>query len=133
MSKENLERTQRAVDAFNRRDVDAFLALCDPDVELTSRLLEVDGGDPYRGHDGVRTWWENLLALASDYSAEIDELRDHGEVTIMHLHVRGHGTGSGVPVEQEQWNVSKWRKGKLIQFHSFLAEPEAFEAAGLSE
>ena len=133
MSQENVERTQRAVDAFNRRDIDAFLALCDPDVEFTSRLLEVDGGDAYRGHDGVRTWWENLLALASDYNGEIDEVRDHGDVTIMRLRVYGHGTGSGAPMEQEQWHISEWHKGKLIRFHAFRSEAEALAAAGLRE
>jgi len=32
MSQENVELSRRAVDAFNRRDLDAFLALMDPDA-----------------------------------------------------------------------------------------------------
>ena len=35
MSQENVELHQRAFDAFNRRDLDAFLALADPNIELT--------------------------------------------------------------------------------------------------
>jgi ketosteroid isomerase-like protein len=133
MSEENLELAQQGLDAFNRRDIDAFLALCDPDVELTSRLLEVDGGIPYRGHDGVRTWWENLLGMAPDFSGEIDELRDHGDVTITRLRVLGHGIGSDAPMEQEQWHVNEWRKGRLVRFRAFRNEAEALEAAGLRE
>jgi ketosteroid isomerase-like protein len=34
MSEENVELNQRANDAFNRRDLDALLALSDPDVEF---------------------------------------------------------------------------------------------------
>jgi hypothetical protein len=51
------------LDAFNRRDLDAFLSLCDPDVEFISYLARVEGGEPYRGYDGVRSWWERLLAV----------------------------------------------------------------------
>jgi hypothetical protein len=39
MSQENVEQQYRAADAFSRRDLDAFLAICDPDIELVSRHL----------------------------------------------------------------------------------------------
>ena len=41
-----MERIRRAFDAFNRRDLDAFLALIDPEVEFTTRYMEMEG-DPY--------------------------------------------------------------------------------------
>ena len=44
MSQENVERLYRAYDAFNRRDLDASLALIDPEVELTPRIMELEGG-----------------------------------------------------------------------------------------
>ena len=34
MSQENVEMVQRAFEAFDRGDIDALVALCDPDVEL---------------------------------------------------------------------------------------------------
>lgn len=54
----------RAVDAFNRRDLDASLALTDHDVELVPRAVGVEGGSPYRGDDGVRAWWKDLLDVS---------------------------------------------------------------------
>ena len=36
----------------------SFLALCDPDSEYFSHLVELEGGGPYRGHDGIRSWWK---------------------------------------------------------------------------
>jgi hypothetical protein len=56
MSRENMALAYRAADAFNRHDLEAFLALCDPDLEFYSRLAAVEGGGPYQGHDGIRTW-----------------------------------------------------------------------------
>jgi hypothetical protein len=36
MSRENVERLYRAYDAFNRRDLDAYLAHIDPEVGLAA-------------------------------------------------------------------------------------------------
>jgi ketosteroid isomerase-like protein len=44
MSQENVELGYRVFDAFNRRDLDGFLALMDEDVEAISRLAAVEGG-----------------------------------------------------------------------------------------
>ena len=43
MSQENVALAHRASDAFNRRDLDAFLALADRDVEAYSRIAELQG------------------------------------------------------------------------------------------
>jgi ketosteroid isomerase-like protein len=60
MSKENVELYRRGIEAFNRRDLEAFLALAHPDVVGISRVLAIEGGS-YRGHDGTREWWKELL------------------------------------------------------------------------
>jgi ketosteroid isomerase-like protein len=133
MSEENVESVYRGVEAFNRRDFDAFLALTDPDVEYTSRLVEVEGGGPYRGPDGVRDWWENIFGIWSEVSAEIEEVRDLGDVTVTRIRLRGHGVESDAPWEQTQWQVADWRHGKIIRGRVFLTEAEALEAAGLRE
>jgi hypothetical protein len=54
MSRQNLELVQRITAAINRHDIGAVLALADPEVEFIPRLVEVDGGGSYRGHDRVR-------------------------------------------------------------------------------
>jgi len=133
MSQENVELQYRAADAFNRRDLDAILALADPDVEFTSRLVRVEGGRPYRGHDGLRSWWEDLLGVYPDFRGEIEDVRDLGDVTVARLRVRGHGTGSDAPVEQTAWFVIEWRNNKAIWWRVVLSESEALEAAGLRE
>ena len=133
MSEENVERAYRAFDAFNRRDLDAFLALADPEVELTTRFMEMEGDLSYRGHDGIREWWRNLLAIFPDFSMEVLEVRDFGDSGIAALRVRGHGLGSGVPFEETVWAAGEWRDGKVKRWQNFGSEAEALEAAGLSE
>ena len=58
MSQENTDLTHEVMDAFTRRDLDAYLALTDPEVELTPYEVAMQGGTPYLRHDGIRRWWD---------------------------------------------------------------------------
>ena len=133
MSQENAELVRRAFDAFNRRDLDAFLALCHPDVEFVAYAMQLEGGDPYRGHEGVRAWWETIFAVYPDFRADIEELRDLGDLIITRARMHGRGVESAAPMDQEVWQVGRPRDGKVIGWRFFRSESEALEAAGLSE
>lgn len=130
MSENNVERYRRATEAFNRRDLDAFLALMDTNVKVESRLVAMEGG--YRGHEGARRWWKNMLEFIPDYTVELTEVREAGNVTIGRIHGRGHGALSGAPVDDPVWQVGEWRDGKCLWWRVVATEAEAFEAAGLS-
>ena len=104
MSQENVELAQQAFDAFNRRDMGAFLALMDADVEAVSRLVAMEGG--YHGHDGIRHWWQNLLDAFPDYTVETVEARELGNLTLATLRGRGHGADSDTPFVDTVWVVS---------------------------
>ena len=133
MSQGNVELLYAANDAFNERDLDAVLALADSNVEFFPRILEVEGGGPYRGHDGVRSWWESWIAIAPDWSGEIEDVRDLGDVTVARVRLRGHGVASGATMDQTLWQVAEWRQKKCVRWHTLASETEALEAAGLSE
>jgi ketosteroid isomerase-like protein len=133
MSQENVELYHRVIEAFRRRDLDAFLAAFDPDADFAPRNVELHGGTSYRGHDGIRTWWESMFSAFSDYVPEIDEVRDLGDITFSRVSIRGHGMESGAPIEQAQWHVVEWRDGRAVRLRTLRTEAEALEAAGLSE
>ena len=86
-----MELIQRAFEAFNRRDLDAFLELMDPGVEFTPYERVLEGLGPYRGHDGVRTWWDEAFTVFPAFRVEPGEIRDHGDVTLAHGRLRGEG------------------------------------------
>jgi ketosteroid isomerase-like protein len=131
MSQEDVELTRRAHDAFNRRDLAGYLALHDPDVEFTPYEVAVQGGSPYRGHDGVRSWWEESLAVLPDLRSELDEVRDLGARVFARGRLYGQGAGSGASFERPLWQAAEWREGKLVWWRAFGSEAEALEAAGL--
>jgi ketosteroid isomerase-like protein len=133
MSQENVEQYRRLAEAFEKRDLEAFLAFFAPDADFAPRSAAVHGGSPFRGHDGIRSWWDSMFSVFSEYAAEIDEVRDLGDVTFGRARLLGRGMGSGVAVEQAQWHVAEWRDGVVVHWRTFPSEAEALEAAGLPE
>jgi ketosteroid isomerase-like protein len=131
MSQENVELHYRSLDAVNRRDLGALLALMDDDVEAVSRIVAMEGG--LHGHDGIRRWWENWLDVFPDYNIEVVEVRDFGDLTVAALRGLGHGAGSEMPFEDTIWQVARWRRGKCVWWRTSYTRDEALEAAGLSE
>jgi ketosteroid isomerase-like protein len=131
MSQENVELHHRCIDAFNRRDLNALLALMDDDVEAVSRLVAIEG--TLKGHDGIRRWWKSWFDVWPDYNIEVVEVRDLGDGTLATLHALGHGAGSDVPFEDMAWQLARWRRGKCVLWRVFNDRAEALEAVGLSE
>jgi hypothetical protein len=128
MSQETVELASQAFDAVNRRDLDAFLALIDDDVEIVTRIAVMEGG--LHGHDGMRRWWENMFTAFPDYYFEVVDVRDLGDVTLASLRALGHGAGSDVPFEDLLWHASQWRRGQCVWWRAFETEAEALEAPG---
>jgi hypothetical protein len=133
MSQENVDLHHQAIDAFNRRDLSAYLALNDPEVEFTPYEVWVQGGEPYRGHAGVRNWWEESLAVFPDLRAEVHEIRDFADRTFACGRIYGQGAGSGASIERPMWLTNEWRDQKTVWWCAFGSEAEALEAVGLSQ
>jgi hypothetical protein len=131
MSQQNLELARCAYDALNRRDLDTFIGLMHPEIQVESRLVVMEGG--YRGLDGVRRWWDDFLGAFPDYMVEIEELRDLGEVTLSYSRGRGRSAGRDAPFVDALWQPIRWVDGKIIWWRVCSTEAEALEAAGLTK
>jgi len=125
--------TRRAHEAFNRRDLDTFLAVMHPDTEFLPYEVAVQGGEPYCGRDGMRRWWEESLEVLPDLTVELDEVRGLGDRVFVSGRLTGHGAGSGAAIERALWGVLEFRDGKQFRYKAFGSASEALEAAGLSE
>jgi ketosteroid isomerase-like protein len=131
MSEQNVELVQRAFQWLQANDIDSFLTIVDPDVELHSLVLELEG--TFRGRDGVREWWSNVHGVFPDWHPELVDVRDQGEWVIARGRFGGTGATSRVAVAGDIWLVLRWRDGKMVWYGAFRTETEALEAAGLRE
>jgi len=133
MSQENVRvvATASAVyGALNSGDLDAFLALTTEDVEFTSLVAEMEA-TTFRGHDGIRAWWETVRGAFEGVRWELLDVRDAGDRGVIRL--RMCGELSGIPLEQTMWQAVRLRDGKGSWWAIYRTEAEALEAVGLSE
>ena len=135
MSQENVETFKRAIEAYNRRDIDAFLEGIDPEIELQGALQALLESETtvYRGHDGVRRWVRDIDEALADIRLELPEIRDLGDRLVALGRLRARGTASGADTESPFGCVVEWEDGKATRVLSFLDPKEAREAAGLAE
>jgi ketosteroid isomerase-like protein len=128
---ENVGNYRHAVDAWNRGEIDELLAFMDEGIEFQSLLGAMEGA--YRGHEGIRRWWQHFHETFPDWHADVEDVRAPGEMTIARLRVSGHGRGSGVPLDQVIWQVAEWRAGKIVRLTAHQSEAAALDAASLRE
>jgi ketosteroid isomerase-like protein len=119
-----------AYGALNSGDLDAFLALVAEDVEFASLVAEAEG-TTFRGHAGVRAWWETVRGAFQDPRWELLDMRGSGDRGIAKFRLAG--TLAGVEVTQTMWQAARLRDGKLGWWAFFRTEHEAREAAELRE
>jgi len=132
MSQENVEIANQLVEAWNRGDIDAFLALFDLECEVVFHP-DVPEPGPFHGHDELRRWIDGFLAAWEFYRADVVEVADKGDDVFAALHLVGRGTGSGIGIDETEGHVFTIREGKIVRWRNFKEREEALEAAGLSE
>src|SRR3954451_23857612 len=135
MSQEDVETFKPAIEAYNRRDIDAFLEGIDPKVELhgaLQALLESEA-TVYWGHEGVRQWVRDIDEALEGIRLDLPEIRDLGDRLVAIGRLRPRGTASGAETESPFGCVVDLKNGKATRVLSFLDPKEALEAAGLSE
>jgi ketosteroid isomerase-like protein len=117
-------------EALNSGDLEAFVARTAEDVEFTSLVAEAEGRT-FRGHAGVRAWWERVLGAFQDPRWEVLDTRGSGDRAV--LKSRLTATLADTEVVQTMWMAARLREGKLGWWAFFRTEQEALEAAGLPE
>jgi ketosteroid isomerase-like protein len=134
MSGENVEAVREGIDAFNRRDLDAFVALLAPRCCLGGEPRASGLREVYRGRAEVRRWIEEVLEAVEIIHNEVGGITDLRDDRVFTENVlTGRGRGSGVPVELRYWAVLWVAEGKLARRQVFWNREDALKAAGLSE
>ena len=136
MSQENVKVILQGVEAVNRRDADAWVAIFSPSVEWE------ESGDAFpglrgvhRGWAGVRKWFEEaILEPWERLHLQVEEISEAsgGRVFGEYLFT-ATGRASGVETRLRFWSVFRVAGGKVTRRQIFWTREEALEAAGLSE
>jgi hypothetical protein len=129
----NVDHHRRLLVAFNARDIEAFIAYCDPQIEFHSSFAAI-GGAVYHGHDGVRKWHRDLEEVwGGDFHAEAEAFFDLGEQTVVSYVLHGRGRHSRAEVAMPTAQIVKWRDGLAIYLKAYAHKEDAFKDLGAAE
>ena len=124
MASHNVEMLKRGYVAFQNRDFDELVAVTHPEIEFTSLIRESEGA-VYRGHQGVREFFESLLEVLPDWIPVLDSYEDHGDRMLAKATIHASPPGGDVPMEQVMWQAIRLRDGLAIRWDFFRTEDEA--------
>ena len=131
MSQENVEVVNQAISAINDRDVDAYLAVCRPDVELINPVAAIEGSN--RGEAGVRSFFDGIREATTRFQLEVERLLPLSDDRVLAFLTLNLETERGFPQRQPLTNLYELEGCKLLRIRVFLDRHEALEAVGLSE
>jgi ketosteroid isomerase-like protein len=116
--------------AYNRGDIETTLQTLHPEIEWQTSDVALER-QTYRGHEGVRSFFEDNLETWDDHHVEAQEFIEAGEYVVVPIRVLGRGKASGIEVAARFVQVWKFRDRKIAQLRVYVDKAEALEAAGL--
>jgi ketosteroid isomerase-like protein len=116
----------RARDAYNARDPEAWLALWTTDCEWHPFLTARVEGDPgYHGHNGIRAWFEDVDEMFVDMHVDLEQFREvHGRV-LAFGRMTARSRTSGAEVSNEVAWVFEPRGERFQRGWSYNSHTEA--------
>jgi ketosteroid isomerase-like protein len=132
MSEENVEILRRHNEAWNRRDLTTLLALWRSDAEIDWSRSRGPLKGVYRGHEGLKTFWNEFWSTFEVVDVEFHGFTQAGSNVVVPntAHMRGR---EGVEVIARSTYVYTVENGEITRLRMFQERAEALEAAGLRE
>ena len=132
MSQENIEIVQRHVEAWNRRDLKAWLDMFHSGAEIDWSRSRAPHKGVYRGRREHEAFWGVFWSTFEDVQLENYDWAETGfEVVYSQTaHMRGR---QGIEVIARSTQVFTLENGQITCLRVFQERAEALEAAGLSE
>ncbi len=128
MSSDNLEIVQSGFEAFNEGGVEGILVFIHPDFEATTPPSLASEPDTYRGHDGVRRWFDSFYEVMDEIRWDAHRFQQVGDQVVVEFTLRARGKTTGLDFGQDAVMVWSFRDGKGSRIELFETLDEALAA-----
>ncbi len=115
--------------AFNSGDLERIVAVIDPDFETSVPAQFSAEPDTYRGHEGIRRYFDSFHDVMEEIRFEQVELRVVEPYVVADVRLTARGITTGIPVEQRLAQVWTVRDGRALQVRNFASFADALAAA----
>jgi uncharacterized protein (TIGR02246 family) len=131
--KDDLDLVRAWFDAWNRGDLETFLAMFDPEAEMVTDPSFPEAGH-FRGRQAMRNWSEGLQESWEGQSqVAVKELFQVGDNVVARWDWTARGLASGMETRMDLTSVHTIENGKIVRLHYFFDHADALKAVGLEE
>jgi ketosteroid isomerase-like protein len=125
MTQENIDLVNEGFAAYNRGDLEAVMATCDPDVEFKTLLLGT-----HRGRDAIRVLYEENRQTLAGYRLDPEEVVDVGPDQVLAIvRLGGAGPVSSIALQDSMAFLITIKDGRVRRQQTFRNGEEALAAA----
>jgi ketosteroid isomerase-like protein len=120
MAGENLEVVRRAFEDIRSGEYEG--GAWDPDVEVVNAagwVIETS----YRGHAGLRQWWDDLAEAFGDFGLELDDVMEVDEERVLTTQrFVGHFRATEIPFDGAWASILWIRDGRVVRAEGHLSK-----------
>jgi ketosteroid isomerase-like protein len=129
VSGENVDFVERGFEAFNETGVEGILPFIHPEFEATTPPNLASEPDTYRGHDGIRRWFDSFDEVMDGIRWDAHHFQQAGDKVVVEFTLRARGKKTGLDFGQDAVMVWSMRDGKAIRVELYESLDEALRAA----
>jgi len=121
------ELVERLFDAFNRRDANEIVAVCDERMEFFAiTAQELGHGKPYVGTEGLRAYLDDVAAVWEALLITPTEVEQAGDVLLVRGRVYLRSRALGIRDMPTAW-IWELEQGRFIRGRVYIDPGEATE------
>ena len=114
MTESDIEVVKRGFEAFNQRGVNGILEFIHPEFETSTPPELASEPDTYRGHDGVKRYFDSFYEAMDEIRWEAHSFEEAGDRVIVDFTLHARGRATGIDTELHAVQVWELHSGKAI-------------------
>jgi ketosteroid isomerase-like protein len=130
MAKTDLQVAREATERFGTEGVEGLLGVIHPEFETTTPPGLAAEPDTYRGHAGVRRYFDSFYEAMDKVWLEADDYREVGGKVMVHGRLWSRGRSTGLESSLEAVFLWTVKDEQVIRAEIFATEEEALAAIG---
>ena len=123
----NVEIVERGFAAFNEGGVEGIIPYIHPDFEATTPPELASEPDTYRGHEGIRRWFESFEDVMDEIRWDARGFREVGDRVLVEFTLRARGKTTGLEFGQDAVMIWELRDGLAIRVSLYPTLDAALE------
>ncbi|MDQ6810738.1 MAG: nuclear transport factor 2 family protein [Actinomycetota bacterium] len=129
----NVETVRRGFEAFNSGEIGRILAFAHPDFEAIVPPELSAEPDTYRGHEGIRRYFESFKDVMEEIHFQAERFWEAGDSVVADVRLTARGRETAIPVEQHIAQVWTMRDGMALRVQTYVSLSQALGAVGLRQ